>query len=80
MKKCAICGGKTEHKHIDLPLELRNKFLVVKNVPAEVCTQCGEIYYSVDVAKKLEKIEAKVSKNAMKIARLKNAYEVALPS
>lgn len=79
MKKCAICGGKTEHKIVDIPTKIDDKFLIIKGVPADVCTQCGEIYYNIDVAKELEKIEDKVSKKSIKLVRAKNAYEVPLP-
>lgn len=30
--------------------------IIVKNVPCEECVQCGEKYYSDDVAEKLERI------------------------
>lgn len=79
MKKCAICGGKTEHRIVDIPTELKDKFLIIKGVPADVCTQCGEIYYTLDVVKELEKIEDKVSEESIKLVRAKNAYEVPLP-
>ncbi len=79
MKKCAICNGKTEHKVVDIPTELEDKFLIIKGVPADVCTQCGEIYYTIDVARELEKIEDKVSEKSIKLVRAKNAYEVPLP-
>jgi len=79
MKKCAICGGKTEHKIVDIPAELKDKFLIIKGVPADVCTQCGEIYYALDVARELEKIEDKVTEKSIKLVRAKNAYEVPLP-
>ena len=30
--------------------------IIIKNVPAKICSQCGEASFSDDVAKKLEKI------------------------
>jgi len=30
--------------------------IIVKNVPSQVCSQCGEVSYSNEVAKQLEKI------------------------
>ncbi len=79
MKKCAICGGKTEHRVVDIPTEIKDKFLIIKGVPANVCIQCGEIYYGLDVARELEIIEDKVSEKAIKLVRAKNVYEVPLP-
>ena len=51
--KCYFCGGQTKEQHVtDLYTE-GNLYLAVENVPAEVCQQCGERYYSPEVTKKL---------------------------
>ena len=34
----------------------RSCIIIVKNVPCEECEQCGEKYYTNEVAKKLEQI------------------------
>lgn len=34
----------------------KGSVIVVKNVPCEECEQCGEIFYSDEVAERLEKI------------------------
>ena len=33
-----------------------DKCIIIKNVPSQVCTQCGDVSYSNDVAKQLEKL------------------------
>ena len=51
--KCYFCGGPTKKQIVtDLYTE-SNLYLAVENVPADVCQQCGERYYSPDVMKKL---------------------------
>ncbi|MBR5581072.1 MAG: type II toxin-antitoxin system MqsA family antitoxin, partial [Treponema sp.] len=37
-------------------VDLGNCIIIVKNVPCSQCSQCGEISYSNEVAKRLEKI------------------------
>lgn len=37
-------------------VELDNCIIIIKNVPSQVCKQCGEVSYSNDVAKQLEKL------------------------
>lgn len=45
--KCAICmHGETQNGHITVVLEKENTTLVFKNVPAEICENCGEEYLS----------------------------------
>lgn len=54
--KCYFCKGKTEIKNIDVDFRWGNKLYVVQNVPVEVCSQCGEKYYSAEVSKKLDEL------------------------
>ena len=34
----------------------KNSIIIIKNVPCEECEQCGEKYYSNEVAKQLENL------------------------
>jgi len=48
--KCALCrNGQTSPGHITVVLERGPSTLVFKNVPAEVCENCGEEYLSKDI-------------------------------
>ena len=40
--------------------DLDNRYLIVKDVPSQVCKQCGEVSYSHDVAKRLEELIADI--------------------
>ena len=52
--KCAICrNGQTIEGFITVVLEKGSATLVFKNVPAEICENCGEEYLSGDVNRKL---------------------------
>lgn len=42
----------------------KNRIIVIKNVPCLECTQCGEKYYTDEVAEHLEDI-VNISKNLM---------------
>jgi len=56
VNKCYFCKGKTEIKNVDVDFRWGDKLFVVKNVPVEVCIQCGERYYSAEVSKKLDNL------------------------
>lgn len=56
MSSCYFCKGKTKIKNIDVDFRWKNQLFVVKNVPVEVCSQCGERYYSAEVSQKLDKL------------------------
>jgi YgiT-type zinc finger domain-containing protein len=52
--KCAICrNGETVLKNITVTLERAGTTLVIKDVPADVCTNCGEEYVSAKTNREL---------------------------
>ncbi|MFQ5454612.1 MAG: YgiT-type zinc finger protein [Nitrospirota bacterium] len=46
--KCVFCGGKIEKANVTFSYEDedKHKYIFVEDVPAEVCTSCGEKTYS----------------------------------
>lgn len=54
--KCFMCKGSLENKQTTFMIDLGNCIVIIKNVPSQVCTQCGEVSYSDDVARQIEKI------------------------
>lgn len=50
---CVFCGGKVEEKDVTFIYEESDKYIIVENVPAEVCTKCGEKTYSPKVTDEL---------------------------
>ncbi len=60
--KCVICkNGETEPGTTTILLERDNATLVIKNVPAEVCQNCGEGYVDEETTEQLlEMAEAAV--------------------
>jgi len=50
---CIFCGGKLEKKRVTFTYEQDDKYLLVENVPAEVCNKCGEKTYSPEVTDQL---------------------------
>jgi hypothetical protein len=59
-----MCKGTTEDRLTNFIADLGNCIIIVKGVPSQVCTQCGEVSYSNDVAEQLQKI-VNATKNAM---------------
>ncbi len=55
--KCALCNGKMMKGYTHLTYEIDGSFfLVVKDVPAMVCNQCGEAFVEIGVVRVVEKI------------------------
>ncbi len=53
---CVFCGGNVKNDVTDYVEKIGNYVVVIKNVPCEKCSQCGEEYFSTAVAKKIESI------------------------
>ncbi|MFA6851232.1 MAG: type II toxin-antitoxin system MqsA family antitoxin [Selenomonadaceae bacterium] len=53
---CFMCKGHLENKDTTFMVDLGNCIVIIKNVPSQVCSQCGEISYSNTVTKQIEKL------------------------
>jgi YgiT-type zinc finger domain len=58
---CFLCKGDMESKLITHTVDLGSCIVIVRNVPALACTQCGEVWIAGDIAKHLECIIDKVT-------------------
>ena len=62
MKTCYFCKGKVVGKRIRHVHYWGNDIVVFENVPAEVCQQCGEVYFAPDVLAMMDKATLKKQK------------------
>ena len=69
--KCVICrSGETSSGDASYSVERDGHTYVVREVPAQVCTQCGEPYFTEEVTMKiLEQVE-QASKSGADVAVL----------
>ena len=51
---CEYCGGRIVEKRVDLHRKVNGKYVLIENVLAGVCTECGTRYYAANVLKTLE--------------------------
>ncbi|MBM4136785.1 MAG: type II toxin-antitoxin system MqsA family antitoxin [Nitrospira sp.] len=43
--KCLLCKGETEKSMVTYTVDRKGYHLFVKEIPAYVCSQCGEKYF-----------------------------------
>jgi len=60
---CFMCKGTVRNGVSVFTSDLGNCIVVIKNVPSDVCGQCGEVSYSDDVAQRLEHIIQNVTRS-----------------
>lgn len=56
MNKCSVCHSETAHKNITYTQWYQGELVLVENVPADVCSNCGEEYFSPEVVDKIQKV------------------------
>jgi len=69
---CPICGGREKLSKTTYTVDLGFGVLVVRDVPAKVCSQCGEEWIDNSTAKTLEKLvkEAHKKKTQVEVVAL----------
>jgi YgiT-type zinc finger domain-containing protein len=51
---CEYCGGIIVEKKVTLYRKVKGEYVLIENVRAGVCTQCGTRYYAANVLKTIE--------------------------
>jgi YgiT-type zinc finger domain-containing protein len=75
---CPMCGGIKNDSNTSFTVDFTTGVVVVRDVPAKVCNQCGEEWISDEIASKLEEIVSIAKKQNQEIFIAKfNSYSLA---
>ena len=66
--KCMDCRGDMKYGFTTYFVDLKTCMIIVKNVPCLECEQCGETYFTDEVAERLDEIIKTVSGMMTEIA------------
>jgi len=75
--KCFMCKGELIEKRVKYMVDLEGTVIIIKDVPAKVCVQCGEQYFDDETSKNIEKIVNKLKKIAVEVTVVNYQEEVA---
>jgi len=53
-KECNVCHGTLKQILTTYTQQYKGRLIVVENVPAWVCEQCGETYYDPDIVERIQ--------------------------
>ncbi|MBI4822761.1 MAG: type II toxin-antitoxin system MqsA family antitoxin [Nitrospirae bacterium] len=56
IKRCPLCGSEMHEGITTIPFLVGEKVAVIKDVPAELCSDCGEAYMKSSVVDKIESL------------------------
>ena len=72
--KCVICKqGQTEKGLTTVTLERGRTTVVIKDVPADICENCGEYYLSEDITEKVQSLAEQAFQHGAEIEVLRYA-------
>ena len=66
--KCGQCAANMVESTTTDVTECGNCLIIVRNVPCFKCTECGEEFYTAEVAERLEKIVDSLRKVSSKVS------------
>ena len=53
---CALCNGNLEEGTTEFMARAGGEVVIINDVPALVCEQCGEAYYSLETSRKIDAV------------------------
>ena len=57
MATCYFCQkGLLEDKVVTVDFRWGDRLIVIEGVPAKVCTECGERYYSAETSREMDRV------------------------
>ena len=75
---CFMCTGNLEKKKVNYVVDLENTIIIIiKGVPARVCTQCGEQYFDDERSENIEKIVNKLKQLSTEVTIVNYEEKVA---
>ena len=75
--KCFLCkSSHFEDEPTTFMVDVGNCIIIVKNVPSQVCQQCGETTYTTDVSLQLEKIVKSLRETITEVVIVNYAAQV----
>ena len=56
MNQCVMCKGPLEDRRVEHVHQWKGQLYLLKNVPAQVCVQCGETYFGPGALEQMDRI------------------------
>lgn len=74
---CSVCGAEIKPRKITYPQTIDGKLYLVEDVPALVCSQCGEIYLTPET---VDAIQEQIEHGEVTETRQVPVYRVPQPT
>ena len=58
MTQCPFCAGRIEQRHVEHVHRWQGELYLLRNVPADVCTQCGDVFFGPTALRAMDEVVA----------------------
>jgi len=72
-----MCKGDLIEKNVNYIVDLEKTIIIIKGVPAKVCTKCGEQYFDDETSENIEKIVNQLKQFALEVTIVNYKEKVA---
>ena len=69
MDRCFYCKGTLEKRTVNFDFRWGDNLVLLENVPALVCQQCDEKYFSKEASSRMKELAKKFSRRRLKLKR-----------
>ncbi len=59
MTQCPFCKGRVEPRRVEHIHHWQGEAYILRNVPVDVCAQCGEVFFGPDALRAMDAVVAK---------------------
>ena len=59
LKKCSLCKGKLYEGKTEFIVRVGDEIIAIKDVPAYICENCGETYFTPEYSRKIDEVMKK---------------------
>lgn len=67
--RCFYCGGEMKRDKITHTINRKGYHLLIHEVPAWVCTQCGEVYFEGDTIDSIQEVISSIDEKVEKVRK-----------
>lgn len=75
--KCFMCNGELEEQKVNYVVDLKDAIIIIKGVPAKVCSQCEEQYFEDKTSENIERIVNQLKQLATEVTIVNYTENVA---
>lgn len=68
--RCYFCSGRLSSGLATLPFVVDSNVVIIKQVPAEICSQCGEAILSSEVAQEVDRLLKQARQSGFEVSIL----------